>query len=170
MSFALVAKRQKSEVFVHSLEPCLALRGAIFASFTAFQGPVLCSRLYHLIWLVSLLASVCWSCYLSVFSCITPKEKLISTAKLLKSCRGAISENYLQIYIAPEMILLCQETLTSTSALFIAGICLSALCLFSCIVWNWKIMRVFFIPKRTEPLKRVNSLRGFFAKGLLWVI
>lgn len=110
VSFGL-AKGQRSEVFVHSLEPCLSLRGAIFASFTASQGPVLCSRLYHLVWLVSLVASVCWSCYLSLFSCIIPEEKLISKAELLKSCHGVISENYLHIYIAPEMILLCQETL-----------------------------------------------------------
>lgn len=57
-----------------------------------------------------------------MFTCIIHEEKLISAAKLLKSCRGVISESNLHIYIAPEMVLLCQETLPATSALFIAGI------------------------------------------------
>lgn len=65
-----------------------------------------------------------------MFSCIIHEEKLISAAKLLKSCHGVISESNLHIYIAPEMI--CQETLPATSALFIAGIYLSALSLLSC--------------------------------------
>lgn len=67
-----------------------------------------------------------------MFSCIIHEEELISAAKLLKSRHGDISESNLHIYIAPEMILLCQEMLPATSALFVAGICLSALSLLSC--------------------------------------
>lgn len=43
--------------------------------------------------------------------CVIAKEKFISTAKLLKSCSGVVSENHLRVYIAPEMILFFSETL-----------------------------------------------------------
>lgn len=43
--------------------------------------------------------------------CVIAKEKFISTAKLLKSCNGVVSESHLHVYNAPEMILLFSETL-----------------------------------------------------------
>lgn len=125
---------------------------------------MLCSRLYHFVWLVGLLVSICWSDYLSLISCIIPKEKLTSTANLLKLFHGVISENYFHVYIALEMNSV-KRILTATSPLLAAIVYLATLGLFLCVIWNWKIMRVFFIPKRTGPLRRAKErLMSFLEK------
>lgn len=96
-----------SGVLIKSLEPCPALGGVcnICISYTIWRNHALIEDSITL-------SDQCHyqPAYVGavLFSCIIHEEELISAAKLLKSCHGDISESNLHIYIAPEMILLCQ--------------------------------------------------------------